>query len=420
LAGVDNPTIRLAEEQVREALAGQLAARSLALPSVNLGGNYRFHQGALQDDPGFLRFPRSQSLYLGAGAGTVGAGNMPVPGVWLFTNVGDAIFAPLAARQRTGVRIADAQAVRNAMLRDVATIYLDLVSAEAEVAILHTSEKEVTEIVRVTTAFANAGQGNRSDANRALANAALVRRQFHEAEGKVMAASARLCRLLSLDPTLHLYTPGGPILPIRLVGEEADSEDLVLSATRLRPELAARNSAIGEAQTFVRRERMRPWLPTISLGYSAGGFGGGSNQVATDFSPLQQRSDVTVLAWWNMQNLGFGNVARVRAANANLGQSVAGYDITLNQVRREVLGAQAACKAASRQIDAARSALDAASEGYQLEAARIKLGEGHPIETLDSFRQLLDARLDLLRATISFDVAQFQLFVALGGTPTQP
>ena len=38
LAGIDNPTINLARERTQEALAGQLAARTLLLPSINAGG----------------------------------------------------------------------------------------------------------------------------------------------------------------------------------------------------------------------------------------------------------------------------------------------------------------------------------------------------------------------------------------------
>jgi hypothetical protein len=47
----------------------------------------------------------------------------------------------------------------------------------------------------------------------------------------------------------------------------------------------------------------------------------------------------------------------------------------------------------------------------------VKRAEGRPIEALDSFRQLTDARLDLIAALIAYDVAQFRLFVALGNVP---
>ncbi|MCC6417285.1 MAG: TolC family protein [Gemmataceae bacterium] len=417
LAGVDNPTINLAREQIQEALAGQLAARVLLIPSVNVGGSFRLHRGVLQDDPGFLRSPRSQSLYLGAGAGAVGAGTVAIPGVWLFAHLGDALYEPLVARQRVAVVQADAQAVRNATLLEVAATYLALAGAEARLNVLRQAAADVAEVVRVTTAFAKTGQGNLADARRATANGELIQRQVREAEGMVAAASARLARLLTLDPSSRLRTPGGFIQPFRLVAEDTDLESLVSAAVQSRPDLSARATAIEGARLQVGQEWTRPWIPLLSVGYSASGFGGGSNEVAENFGPLKGRSDLVVMAVWNVQNLGVGNCARVRQARAVVGQAVAGYAAVLNQVRREVAEAQAAAKTAVRQIEVAQAALAPAEEGFRLETERIRLGQGRPIEALDSLQQLLGARQEWIRAVIAFDTAQFQLWVALGSTP---
>jgi outer membrane protein TolC len=418
LAGVDNPTINLAREGIREALAVELASRSLMLPSVNFGGSFNMHRGALQDDPGFLRFPSRQSLYLGAGSGPVGAGTVPVPGVWLFAHLGNAIYEPIAARQRTAARRADADAVDNAVLLQVATAYLELAGAEERLAILRRGQADVAEIVRVTADFAKAGQGAPADANRAAANAQLINTLASEAEGGVAAASARLARLLSLDPSSDtLRTMGGPIGTIRFVAEDTDLDTLLATALRFRPELSAQAAGIAVAQTQVRQERIRPFLPLLAVGYSAGAFGGGSNLVPSDFGPLSGRSDLQVMAVWNVQNLSAGNVSRVRGASAIVGQAMESYAIALNQIRRDVAEAQAAAQTALAQVRVARTALPAAEEGFALEKDRIKLGQGRPIEVLDSLLQLLEARQELLRAIIAFDVAQFQLFVALGGNP---
>lgn len=415
LAGVSNPTVNLARERVREALAGQLAARSLLIPSLNVGGNYRYHSGPLQDDPGELRPTNLQSLYLGAGAVAVGSNPTAVPGVRLFAHLGDAVYEPLAARQRVAARRSDAHAVENQILLDVAVGYLELVAAEARVGILRRAEADVAEVARVTAEFAKAGQGAPADANRAEANAELIRRQLRQAEGAVGAASARLCRLLNLDPAVRLRSPGGPVEPIRLLPE--DDDGLLETAVRSRPELVAQAAAIGEAGTRVRQEQVRPLLPTVSVGYSAGVFGGGGSLANAPFGSLNGRSDFDVVAAWTLQNFGLGNHSRVRAADAVVGQAVAGYDAVLNQVRREVETAQATARGAARQIVAARAALTAAEEGFGLERERIRRGEGRPIEALDSFRQLVDARQELLRAVVAFDVAQFRLLVAVGTTP---
>lgn len=417
LAGVENPTINRAREAVREALAGRLAARSLLLPSVNVGGNFRHHTGPVLTAGGAILDVELRSLYLGLGAGAVGAGAVANPGVRLFAHLGDAAYAPLAARQRVAARRSEAAAVQNSTLLDVAVVYLELVGAEGRLDILRRGESEIAEVVRLTAAYAKAGQGQQADAKRAEAHAELLRRDLRRAEEDVGVAAARLARLLNLDPSVGLRTPVGRVLPVRLIREDADPEGLIAEAVAARPEVAARSAALDEARTRAGQERVRPWLPTATVGYSYAAFGGGGNLTADPFSPLRGRSDFTAAAVWTMQNLGGGNRARVRAADAGVGASVAEVGRTTNQVRQEVATAVAEARAAASQIATAEAALADAEEGYRLETERIRQGQGRPIEVLDSFRQSIESRQELLRATVAYNVAQFRLFVALGRTP---
>lgn len=207
-------------------------------------------------------------------------------------------------------------------------------------------------------------------------------------------------------------------MPFRLITEDAETEPLVAGALLARPEVFARSAEVTEAQVRVRQEKIRPLVPLVSVGYSGGIFGGGSNLVDSQFGPMKGRSDFDAFAVWNFQGLGFGNRAQVRRADAVMGQSIARYDLAVNQIRREVTEAQADARAAARQIELAKASLANAEEGYKLESERIKQGGlGRPIEILDSFQQLLDARQELVRAVVAFDIAQFRLFVAVGSTP---
>jgi outer membrane protein TolC len=124
-----------------------------------------------------------------------------------------------------------------------------------------------------------------------------------------------------------------------------------------------------------------------------------------------------VYAVWTFQNLGAGNRARSEAADARVGQAVAHLQTDVNRIRQEVATAQADARAAARQLEIVRPALNEAEEGYPLEKLRIREGQGRPIELIDSFEQLLEARLEVIRATVVFDAAQFRLFVALGSNP---
>jgi outer membrane protein TolC len=418
LAGVDNPTINLARERVQEGLAAQLAARSLLLPSINIGGNYHLHNGRLQAGTGQIRnVNNEQSLYFGLGAQAVGSGTVAYPGIRLFAHLGDAAFEPLAARQEIVVRRSDAQAVQNDILLRVATAYLSLIEAEARLDVLRKAEIDLIEIVRLTRSFANNGQGRKADADRTATTADLFRQEIHRGEEQVAVASARLCALLNLDPSFRLRTPGGAILPIKLISEEQETEPLVNEAIGGRPDLMARAYEIREAQIRVRQERVRPLLPLVSVGVSGGWFGGGSNATSPTFGSLSGRTDFDVFAVWNIQNLGFGNRMQVRRADANVGQATAAYERTLNAIRREVIEAQADARAAARQIELAKNAVLIAEDGFKLESTRIREGQGRPIEVVDSFNQLSDARQQLVRSVVAYNIAQFRLFVATGSNP---
>jgi outer membrane protein TolC len=189
-------------------------------------------------------------------------------------------------------------------------------------------------------------------------------------------------------------------------------------------------------------------LPTFILGFSAGDFGGGSNQVGYHMGKFGGRTDFDVLAYWTFRNLGFGNLATARRRRAEVGEAEAERILAVNQVRDQVAEALATARARWRDVEVARRQLATAQDGFtrDLLAARalvpperpesgvrlpkqpgkrprieVEPGEARrgarPIEVLQSARLLAAARQELLLAIIRYDEAQFRLFVALGQPP---
>ena len=97
--------------------------------------------------------------------------------------------------------------------------------------------------------------------------------RIHAVE-ELATTSARLAQYLNLDPSVSLRSPNGNIQPIILVDTSLGTEALITQAIARRSELYARAAEIAEARTHVRQERLRPFLPTIWGGFSAGQFGG--------------------------------------------------------------------------------------------------------------------------------------------------
>jgi outer membrane protein TolC len=372
----------------------------------------------LQSSFGAIRDVERQSAYLGLGSGAVAAGTVWYPGVWLFAPLGNAWFEPHIARRVVTQRSFEAAATRNDVLLDVAVGYLQLLGAEGRLAVVRQTQRDFAEVVRLTTAFAEVQAARKADADRARNDALLLEADERHAQEEVAVAAAELARLLNLDPSIRLQIANDPILVVRLIDPRLTLPELIQVARDNRPELKAVAAEIAAARTRVTQEKTRPFLPTISVGYSEGGFGGGSNLTAPTFNNLHPRSDFDAFAWWTFQNLGLGNVALVRRRQAEVGQVEGRRGVLVNRIDREVADAYNLSLARSQEVQTAQRQVRTAVQGFQRDLARIREAAGRPIELLNSADLLYQARRELLGAIIGFDESQFRLFVALGQPPT--
>src|SRR5262249_28181871 len=146
----------------------------------------------------------------------------------------------------------------------------------------------------------------------------------------------------------------------QLVDPRLGLEELVQIAIANRPEVGARTADVALTQARLREEQVRPFVPLLSVGYSAGAFGGGSNQVEPRFGRFDGRSDFDAWAVWSLANFGLGNVAVQRARRAAVGQAEAERVQAIDQIRRELAEAHALVAARRQEMEAARRQLTTA------------------------------------------------------------
>ncbi len=420
LADVENPEIAGARAEILAALAEQQAARVLLVPTLNAGVTYHGHTGNLIRSAGRILSLSEQSLYIGGGAATVAAETINVPMVNIYTPLTDAWFEPLVTHQRVIGAESTAVATANAVLREVTTLYLELLGAEAKLEAMRISQAQTSEIARVINNYAMAGEGREADARRAAVDSQLRLAETQRLEGEVAVASARLAQRLNLDPSVRLEAHLGPLTPITLIDPASDPEQLTLVALQRRPELVARAAEIAAVRFQVQQEIARPLLPTVWLGFSAGAFGGGSNLSEPLMGRFAGRTDFDIRLVWTIMNLGDGNVARWRKRRAEVGAAIGEQSVMANKVRKEVAQALATLKARANQIEAARIQLAAAESGFNEDFSRARQNLGRPIEVLDNLELLVEARINLILAMTEYNQAQFALFVALGSPPPLP
>ncbi len=427
LAGARDLDIAIAKARVAQAAADLSQAQALWLPSIFIGPNWIRHDGQAQVVEGPVRTISKSSLFLGGTAaggssisGPVPAGGpAPASGLSTVLRFSDAIFEPLAARQVTEARRARVTAATNDVLLGVAESYLDLQRAAGRLAIAREAMNHADGLAKLTGSYARSGVGLEADHRRALAERNHRETQVEAAVGELEVASAELVRRTRLDPRIVVAPVEPAETVLRLVNQSCPVDTLIITGLRNRPELVEAQALVEATLVRLRQAKLRPFVPSLAFRYSGGGFGGGRNDFFGDFAG---RSDADVNLYWELANLGFTDRAvRQRRAAENLESCLQQIKLQ-DRVAAEVVRAEKARIAASRQMDRASLALPEALRSLELNFTNIRRGAGlpgatRPIEVLQPIQALAQARSDYLDAVLAYNRAQFRLFHAIGRPP---
>lgn len=145
--------------------------------------------------------------------------------------------------------------------------------------------------------------------------------------------------------------------------------------------------------------------------------GNGVLQTGPRFGNFDDRVDFDAIIYFTFQNLGFGNLAQIKASDSRVRQAELRQLDTTNRIRAEVVEAHARTQAKLKQIDPALQALESSKQAFTQDMARIRGRQGLPIEVVDSMRLLGRSRIEYLDTIMEFNRTQFQLYVAMGQPP---
>ncbi len=345
------------------------------------------------------------------GALAVGAGSPNIHGLLMDFHLRDAIFMPRIADQRLRARQSESRAVTNDLMLDTALAYVDLLEAMQLRVVAEQILGESDLLVETTAAFAETGQGLPADADRSRADAASRQVDIRRTDENVRRASIRLARLLRADQSATLVPIEPMLIPIELVDVDRPLPHLISTGLVNRPELAETRHLVGEAVERYRRERYAPLVPSVLLGMSYGGNGGGLGGTIEQFG---DRMDFDVAAFWEVRNLGWGERAAREGSNARVQQARWRQLQQMDQVAADVAEAQAEASARREQLSAAREAIAAAEDSYRRNRERIREGQGLPIEVLQSIQALDESLRRYTTIVADYNRAQFRLQRALG------
>lgn len=399
-----SPSVGHARARWREAEARLEGAEVLWLPNFSGGvGYYRF-DGQTQNQRGEV-------------FGTSRANLFPSAGPTLAVDTADAYYRPLIERQTAASENFRTASAVNAAELEAALAYFDLVQVQAQIAInLEVVEKTEMMLKAAEIARANNLDRTAGDVQRSAAELSLRKLDALELKAKANTASARLARLLTLEPGVRLMPAETALPPLTLVAPSSTLDQLLQTAIANRPDLAANRAVIAAAWERVRRAKNGPWLPKLLVNNQTGGFGGGLNSYIGNF---EARNALSAQLYWEVKNLGLGNRAETAERRAAAEQTE--YTAIDAQARAaaDIVEAASNAAAAYDSLALAQEAVREASELYRIN----KEGTFNVVDAknlFDALRplqaiQILNlARLRYLGAVMDFNRAQYRLYTALG------
>ena len=356
------------------------------------------------------------SLQTGLGAQAVGAGSPAVPGIAAEFHASDAIFQPQIAGHAASAHGVAVVATSNDTLLATALAYLDLLRANQQLRIAEETRDNAQRLADLTATFAGTGQGPQADADRAQTEHVRRRLDVSRARESTLVATARLAERLSLDPSMEIKPLELTVVPIDLVSYELPAAELVATGLVNRQNWRRHSTWCVKLSTAIAANNTHRCCQACCWASAKAASGAGADPTSTILAgaSILTRSSTGNSATSALAK-GPSEMKRGRGTIRLLALQVGMMD----RVAREIVEGHAQVKARKGQIEVAESGVKSATDSYERNVARIREGQGLPIEVLQSLQALDEARREYLRTLADYNEAQFGSSVQLAGLSTE-
>jgi hypothetical protein len=409
-------------------------AKVLWLPAFMMNAAYMRHDGPI-DFNGGINIPQGQNAFGQPAPGSFGKPlnqnlNWFISGVSLYQVIAvtDAIFQPLASRQDLNAKRWDIQTAKNDALFETARAYFNVHRYRGQYAgALYCVEQGRKLVAAINALKRDLVPAVEVDRGRNLL--AYLEQQAVSDRENWRVASADLTQVLRLDPRAVVEPLEQDHLQLTLIDPSRSLDDLLPIGLTNRPELASQQALIQAALVRIRQEKMRPLLPSILItGFQtpggmttqAGIFGTGNGGKLNLWS---FRDDISTQLVWQLQNMGFGNLALVKRRRGEQSRATLALFQIQDAVAAEITRSQANLQSAAARVVQAERSLQTGLVTFQKNLEG--LGQTRRFENILELvyrpqevvyaLKLLKLAFDEYFATVAdYNTAQFQLFHALG------
>ncbi len=411
LANEQNTDLAMQLERVKRVEIRQNLAWYRWLPTVRGGFSWASQDGLLQNTNGSVENVDREASARGFGLPAVGSGLAPTPGLALELDLAEGIFQPLAASQKLKAARAEETETRQNLALEVAGAYYELVQSKRMMAIAAEAAANAHSLENATADFAEAGEGLQADADRAAVESLIQQNKLEAVRVRSVAASSRLAQLLRLNEQVELQPVDSMIVPLQVFPVEPQLDSLLNKALVNRPELKRYEALVQAERAALSQESWGLLIPKLGATYSDSRYKGGHNGLTSSYTG---RDESLVAIYWELENLGFSNWAKKQSRESRLREARAREEQAESDIIADVNLAFSQYRAAGKQVEFLRQAVDRARNSFELSQERIYANQGLPLEALQAMKALAEVESLYLAASAQRNLSQLYLLAATG------
>jgi outer membrane protein TolC len=401
LAGARNLDIQIAREGLAEAQANRQTALEQFFPWISAGVAYNRGEGAVVNvPPGTL--PNAHYQFYNPGAALTAQ-----------TDLGEAIYNSLAARQLARASDQALETQRQDAILSAAQGYFDLVEAKALAEVARQAIQISQDYQQELHAAVTAGIAFKGDELRVQTQTEQEKIVLQQAMRRRRVAAVNLAQVLHLDSRVELTPLDAGVTALKLFPTNASVNALVEQALASRPELKQSQAFLAARRAAKTGAVYGPLIPSVGAQAFEGGLGGGPD--GGPDTTLNGERNYAVGMSWRLGPGGLFDAGRTHAAKARLAAAQLADSKLRDTVIAQVVAGLVQVNSTAAVIDLAERNLSTADETLRLTRQRKQYGVGIVLEDLQAQQALTQARSGYVTAVTEHDKAQYALNRAVGG-----
>jgi TolC family type I secretion outer membrane protein len=290
-------------------------------------------------------------------------------------------------------------AVEQGVLLDAAQAYMDVLQSQAVLELEQSNGKVLQQALDAAQANFDNGEVTHTDVDQAKARLAGTQAALIQAQGAVTAAMASYERVIGSAPDSLQQ-------PVALTGLPANQQDALALGDHNYMVLAAQaQSAAAESNVDIAESSMKPNLTLVGQLTKA-------NEPQFLFEKLDTRS---IMLNFSIPLYAGGSLtSQVHAAKHQAASSAQQTLDARRQARDQVISAWQDYQTATAGLAAIQVEITAAQSAYDGVRAEYKEGERTTLDVLNAEQELLNAKVNLVKAQRDETVAEYYLKAATG------